>query len=130
MITALYASILSLLMCKLAFTVIKARRKNKIKYADGDVEELKIARTAHSNAVDYIPITLILLFLVEFNGANIWLVHLAGISFVIGRAIHCKAILSENLRGRVLGMKITFLTIFALAVLNLIYAPYEKLLMF
>jgi uncharacterized protein len=79
MITALYASILSLLMCKLAFTVIKARRKNKIKYADGDVEELKIARTAHSNAVEYIPITLI---------------------------------------------------IFTLAISNLVYAPYEKLLLF
>jgi uncharacterized membrane protein YecN with MAPEG domain len=130
MITAIYASLLALLMCKLAFNVIKARRKNKIKYADGDVVELQIARTAHSNAVDYIPISLILLFILEYNGCNIWLIHLAGIALVVGRIIHCKGILSENLRGRILGMQITFFTIFGLAGLNLIYAPYEKLLLF
>ncbi|MFT5396980.1 MAG: putative membrane protein YecN with MAPEG domain [Gammaproteobacteria bacterium] len=130
MITAIYASILALLMCGLAFNVIKARRKNKIRYADGNVEELQIARTAHSNAVDYIPITLILLFILEYNGANIWFIHLAGILLIVGRAIHCKGILSENLRGRILGMKITFFTITSLAFLNLIYAPYEKFLLF
>ena len=130
MITAIYASVLALLMCGLAYNVIKARRKNKIRYADGNVEELQIARTAHSNSVDYIPITLILIFILEYNGANIWLIHLAGLSLIIGRIIHCKGILSESLKGRVLGMKITFFTIFALAFLNLLYAPYEKLLLF
>lgn len=130
MITAIYASLLSLLMCKLAFNVIKARRKNKIKYADGDVVELQIARTAHSNAVDYIPISLILLFILEYNGGNIWLVHVAGVALVIGRLIHGRGILTERLKGRILGMQITFVTIFALAGLNLIYAPYEKLVLF
>ncbi len=126
MITALYAALLSLLMCKLAFNVIKARRVNKIKYGDGNVSELQIARTAHSNAVDYIPISLILLFILEYNDCNLWFIHLAGISLITGRLIHCKGILTENLKGRILGMQITFFTIYALAALNLIYAPYEK----
>lgn len=130
MITALYAALLSLLMCTLAFNVIKARRKNRIIYGDGGVTELQIARTAHSNAVDYIPISLILLFILEYNGCNIWLIHLAGIALIIGRLIHCKGILSEKLKGRILGMQITFFTIYTLAALNLIYAPYEKLLLF
>lgn len=130
MVTAIYASVLAMLMCGLAYNVIKKRRKNKIRYADGNIEELQIARTAHSNAVDYIPITLILLFMLEFNGANLWFIHLTGISLIIGRIIHCKGILTENLRGRVLGMKITFFTITALALLNFIYAPYDKFLLF
>lgn len=130
MITAIYAAILALLLCKLAFNVIKMRRKNKVRYADGGVEELQIARTAHSNAVDYIPISLILLFILEYNDAHMLLVHLAGLSLVIGRVIHCRAILSENQKGRVLGMQITLLTILALVALNFVYAPYEKILSF
>jgi uncharacterized protein len=40
MITAIYTSVLALLMCGLAFNVIKARRKNKIRYADGNENNL------------------------------------------------------------------------------------------
>lgn len=128
MITAIYASILAVLMCSLALNVIKARRKNKVKYADGGVEELQIARTAHSNAVDYIPIALILIFLLEYNEANIWLVHAIGISLVVGRVIHCRGVLTDKMKGRVLGMQITLFTIISLAILNVIYAPYSKFL--
>ena len=128
MITVVYAVILSLLMCRLALNVIKARRKHKVRYADGGVLELQIARTAHSNAVDYIPISLILLFFLEYNGGNLWLVNIAGISLVAGRLIHSRSILAENLKGRVRGMQITIYTILFMAVLNLIYLPYGKFL--
>lgn len=127
MITALYASILALLMCWLAFQVIKGRRKNKVRYGDGGVEALQIARTAHSNSVDYIPITLILMALLEYNGANVWLIHLTGIIFTTGRIIHCRGILQEQFKGRVLGMQITIYTIFALAGLNILFLPFSKL---
>ena len=126
MVTAIYASVLSIIMCWLSLNVIKARRRNKVAYADGGIEELIVARSAQSNAVDYIPITLILLFLIEYNGANIWLIHIAGICFVIGRIIHCISILSENLKGRAIGMQITVLTIVSLALLNILYLPYAK----
>ncbi len=126
MITAFYAAILAFLMCWLSLNVIKARRKNKVRYADGGIEELQIARSAHSNAVDYIPLTLILLFLLEYNGAALWLLHTAGMFLVVGRIIHCKGILTENFKRRVLGMQITIWVIIILASLNLIYLPFEK----
>lgn len=127
MITALYSSILALLLIWLAFQVIKQRRSNKIAYADGGVEALQIARSAQSNASEYIPITLILMALVEYNGASVWLIHLAGIAFVIGRIIHARGILGEDLKERVTGMKFTFFTMIGLVVLNLIYLPYGNL---
>lgn len=130
MTTAIYASILSILMCWLSMNVIKVRRKNKVKYADGGVSELQIARSAQSNAVDYIPITLILLFALEYNGGNIWLLHIVGITFVIARVIHCRSILADKLRGRILGMQMTFGVIVTLAILNLVYLPYSKILTF
>ncbi|OHY96488.1 hypothetical protein BI375_02935 [Vibrio rotiferianus] len=127
MIAALYASALALLLIWLAFQVIKQRRSNKIAYADGGVESLQIARSAQSNASEYIPITLILMALLEYNGASVLWIHLAGIAFVIGRVIHARGILAEDLKGRVTGMKLTFFTMIGLVALNLIYLPYGNL---
>ncbi|WP_010452155.1 MAPEG family protein [Vibrio rotiferianus] len=127
MITALYASALALLLIWLAFQVIKQRRSNKIAYADGGVESLQIARSAQSNASEYIPITLILMALLEYNGASVLWIHFAGIAFVIGRVIHARGILAEDLKGRVTGMKLTFFTMIGLVALNLIYLPYGNL---
>ncbi|OQQ01691.1 hypothetical protein BK412_17115 [Vibrio campbellii] len=127
MITALYASILALLLIWLAFQVIKQRRSNKIAYADGGVAALQIARSAQSNASEYIPITLILMALVEYNSASVIWIHLTGVLFVVGRIIHARGILGEDLKGRVTGMKLTFFTMIGLVVLNLIYLPYGNL---
>lgn len=127
MITALYASVLAVLLVWLAIQVIKQRRVNKVAYADGGVESLQIVRTAQSNASEYIPITLILMALLELNGAKPVWVHLTGVIFVIGRIIHARGILKQSFKGRVKGMQLTFLIIAALVVLNLIYLPYDKL---
>lgn len=121
MVTAIYASILAMWICGLSFQVIKARRKNKVKYMDGGINELIIARSAHSNATEYIPIALILLFLLEYNTSYTWLIHIIGSIFCIGRIIHGRSMLQENLKGRVLGMQLTFTVLAALAVLNIIF---------
>lgn len=127
MVTALYASILAALMIWLSIEVIKQRRKAQVKYADGGVDALQIARSAHSNAVDYIPITLIMMALLEYNGASLWMVHVCGGLFVIGRILHAKGILADRLKGRVSGMKLTFLVMAILIVLNIAYLPFDRL---
>ncbi|HHX8601477.1 TPA: MAPEG family protein [Vibrio alginolyticus] len=127
MITALYANILAILIIWLAVQVIKQRRLNQIAYADGGVEALQIARSAQSNETEYIPITLILMALLEFNSAYPTWIHLTGIIFVIGRVIHAKGILKKDLKKRIRGMQVTFLVILSLVVLNMIYLPYDKL---
>ncbi|NOH78219.1 hypothetical protein F0231_00530 [Vibrio sp. RE86] len=127
MVTALYASILAALMIWLSIEVIKQRRKAQVKYADGGVDALQIARSAHSNAVDYIPITLIMMALLEYNGASLWMVHVCGGLFVFGRILHAKGILADKLKGRVSGMKLTFLVMAILIVLNIAYLPFDRL---
>lgn len=127
MVTALYAAILAGIMIWLSVEVIKQRRKAQVKYADGGIDALQVARSAHGNSVDYIPITLILMALLEYNGANVWLIHLTGLAFVIGRIMHAKSILADKLKGRITGMKLTFTVIAALIVLNLIHLPFERM---
>lgn len=127
MITALYASVLAGLLIWLSFQVINQRRDNKVMYADGGVEKLTIARTAQGNAVDYIPITLILMGLAEFNGAGVFWIHLTGLVFCAGRFIHARAILNESLKGRIKGMKLTFAAMVGLILLNLVNLPLANL---
>ena len=128
MITALYASLLALLIVWLSLNVIKARRKHKIRYGDGDNKQLICARTAHSNTVQYTPLALLLLLMLEINHASIWLIHILGASLLIGRIIYAHALLNERHSGRVTGMKITLYVLLALAFLNIAYLPYDKLL--
>ena len=121
MITAFYASLLTLLLCVLALKVIKARRYHKVGYADGGITDMQVVRAAHSNAVDYIPITVILLFFLEYQGAAAWLIHSVGVVFILGRLIHARSILAKDFKGRVRGMQITIWVMITLAVLNSAY---------
>lgn len=127
MISAIYASLSAFLISWLSLNVIKTRRRNKIRYGDGGNEELQIAKAAHSNACEYIPIALLLLFALEYNKASIWVIHSLGVTFIVGRLIQARGLLSENLKGRALGMQITIFTIISLAIFNFIYLPWGGL---
>jgi uncharacterized membrane protein YecN with MAPEG domain len=127
MSSSVYAAILGLLICWLALKVIGVRRKNKILYADGGVTELQIARSAHSNATEYIPISVLLLFALEYSGGHTLVIHFFGFTVVVGRLMHCRGILLEKLKGRVLGMKITLFSIIGLSVLNIMYFLYSAI---
>lgn len=121
MITALYASLCALLIVKLSLGVIAVRRQRKIGLGDGGDEELQAAIRAQGNATEYIPITLILMFLLENIVVYNWIIHLAGITLLTGRIIHAIGIKNNDLKKRVLGMKITLYLIIALSILNIVY---------
>jgi len=120
MITSIYASLAVLLLVFLALKVINARHEHHISLGDGGNKKLLALRGAHSNATEYIPIALVLLFLLEYNNGLLWLVHLGGIALLAGRLLHAHGMLSPNMKHRVLGMKVTLSTLIALAVVNLI----------
>ena len=130
MVTALYAAILAIWICWLVINVVKGRVSNQVAHGDGGVDSLVLARSAHANATETIPIALLLLFALEFNAGPMWLLHLFGLALVIGRFIHAKGILSNTLKYRKLGMQITLFDILLLALANLIFLPYEKVLPF
>ncbi len=128
MVSMLYVALIGWLICFLAIQVIKARRKNQVKYADGGVESLQKARSAHANCIEYSPIALLLLIGFEFNGGPLWLLHLFGLIFVVGRCYHAAGILTDNFKGRAIGMHMTLWPIIALGVLNLWLLPWERLI--
>lgn len=126
MTTALYVSLSALLIFWLSMNVIKLRRKHRISIGDGGNDELRVAMATQSNAIEYIPIALLLLFALEYNHAEMWLIHFLGTAFILGRIIHARNLLLQNLKGRVLGMQITLYSLIAMAIVNLAYIPYNK----
>jgi uncharacterized membrane protein YecN with MAPEG domain len=70
MISSFYAALLALLIVWLSLRVIKLRRTKKVRLGDGGEPELQTAIRAQGNATEYIPISLILLALLELNGAH------------------------------------------------------------
>ena len=122
MITSIYASLLTLFIVWLSLNVIRLRRSNKVRLGDGGHSNLQVAIRAHGNAVEYIPLSLVLLALLEFAHARAALIHAGGIAMLVGRVLHARGLLTETLRLRVLGMQLTLLTLIALALANLGYA--------
>ncbi len=119
-ITGLYASILALIIIWLCYKVVAFRRKSRVDIGDGgDVVGIRHIR-AQQNAVEYIPIALILLAAYELNGGNHMLLHGIGIALVIGRLIHPGGLVNGKgaTFGRFYGTAITWLVILVLAGLN------------
>ena len=126
MISVFYIVFCSAVLMWLSFEVIKQRRKSKVKYSDGGEEALIRARSAHSNAIEYMPITMLMLVLAEYNGAYLWTIHVCGLVFIVGRICHGRSILSDTLTGRRFGMYCTFLVMQALMIINVICLPWQN----
>lgn len=129
MITALYAALLTLLVLHLLINVTKKRREHKVSLGEGGPRDIALQRAvrAHGNAVETIPLFLILLGFVEYNSAPAYLIHLFGVVFTIARIMHAHA-LPKGKKGqskRVLAIKITILTLAILACANITFLPFD-----
>ena len=125
--TSIYAGICGLFMAWLALQTIRLRRVTKVKLGDNGNFELQSAIRAHGNFAEYMPITIILLFLLEFNGAPAISIHLIGITFLVGRWTHAQGLLKDNLNKRVVGMKFTLNILILLAVANILLIIFKLL---
>ncbi len=120
-ITTLYASILGIFIILLALYTVKGRRAWRIGLGDGDKTEMNKRIRIHGNAVEYIPIALILLGLLESNGGSAILLHSLGSVLVVARLLHAWGISQSagTTFGRVTGTLFTWLMILTCAGVNL-----------
>lgn len=118
MITPIYAAVLSLLIVWLSLNVVKLRRSGRVVLGDGGNPDLQVAIRAQGNATEYIPISLILLLLLELSKGNALMLHIGGIAL---RSLHAYGLTTGNIKLRVSGMAFTFGNIIYLAIANLVY---------
>lgn len=120
-ITALYAAILALIVVALGINVTVHRAKLKISLGDGGNPQMLRMIRIHANAVEYLPLALVLMLVYEINGGMPMALHTAGIALVIGRVLQSWGMWSTEVPGfnRGAGQTLTWVTIAALAALNL-----------
>ncbi len=102
---------LSLFYIKLFRNVVNQRRLTKTSIGFKD-PKLERAIRAHANFCETVPINFFLSLILYFNNQLIFVVP-AFIILSIGRTIHAKSISNENenLKKRVIGMKLTIISI-------------------
>ena len=129
--TALYIVLNAAIMVALAANVIRMRYRTRTRFGDSGKPEMLRAIRAHGNNAEYVPIALILLFLVHNLGGGLPLIHAIGLPLTVGRVLHATGFLDrhhETSTGhsylRMAGMILTFFAILVgiLASLTLVVA--------
>lgn len=121
-ITALYAAICALFIAAMVLHVATLRRRFRVGIGDGGERQLALAVRAHGNAVETIPIALILLLMLELNQGQTGVLHAFGTALIVGRFLHAFG-LSRHIGisfGRFWGTITTLVVIVGLAVANLV----------
>ncbi len=120
-ITALYAGILAIIVIALAINVTMHRVKLRVPLGDGGNPTMLRMTRLHGNAVEYVPLALVLMALYELNSGWPSALHVIGIAMVAGRLIQTAAMWGTEMpgAGRGIGQTTTWLSIAVLALLNL-----------
>lgn len=72
----------------LAVRVVQVRRAEKIGLGDGDNRILRRRIRAHGNFSEYAPLLMIALIALPLLGAKEWMIHLVGLTGLVGRVLH------------------------------------------
>lgn len=86
--TSFYAGLLAFVYVVLSFRIILMRRKYQVGIGHGKQNELHRAIRVHGNFAEYVPLALLLMLLLELNQTESWLMHVLGLSLLVGRLFH------------------------------------------
>jgi uncharacterized membrane protein YecN with MAPEG domain len=121
-ITALYAGLLGLVYVLLALPIGVLRFRTNVSLYDGGNQPLAVAIRRHANFFEWVPLALLLIAMLELNGASRLLVHGLGLALLLARILHPFGLdyaeMRKPLRG--LGAGVTTLVIL-IASIVLIY---------
>jgi uncharacterized membrane protein YecN with MAPEG domain len=117
MITLFYAGLCTLLVLVLAGRVMARRLSHKIGIGDGGDHEMIKRVRAHANAVEYLPLALLLLGGMELNGYPDTVIHGFGATLLVSRLLHAWGLSrsSSASPGRFVGILFTLLLMVAMS---------------
>jgi len=106
-ITALYAGILMIFALALSFKAGGFRGKSRISVLFGEPVNMDLAERVrvHQNFLEYVPMAIILMGIIELNGGNATFLHVFGVVLIISRIAHAIGLRHDNMGhpGRVIG---------------------------
>lgn len=117
-ITGLYAGLQALIAIKLTFDVGSRRGRSKVSIGDGGDPDLHLAIRKHANWTEHVPFALLLMGLLELNGANSLLLHALGLTLLVARLAHPLGLKVDSIASplRMIGAAGTLLSILVAAV--------------
>lgn len=120
-ITLLAASVLGLIYFGLCYNVVQHRIK-EIKQVNFDQETLDRMVRVQCNFIEYVPIVLILLALLENAGANEYILLGSAVGIIVGRILHAWGLGSKagTSFGRYYGTLLTWLTLLTVSITGLV----------
>jgi len=112
-ITTISAGFIGILLLILSVNVVKWRGRTKTSLGDGGSSELLCAIRAQANLVEYAPVLLILIAVLEYQRANSYLVLAVAGMTVAGRYLHGWGLSSGpgESKGRFIGTLLTFIAL-------------------
>jgi uncharacterized membrane protein YecN with MAPEG domain len=87
-ITSAYLGILALLYLVLGLQVSRLRRGHRVLFGDGDNIKLRSAIRAHANFVEYVPLVVLMVAMLEMSGLPAVQVHLLMGALLVARLLH------------------------------------------
>ena len=117
-ITAFYTVALGVIAIALIGPIGPLRLKKQVSVLDGGDPDLLVAIRRHGNFTEHVPLALILMVIVELNGASSTLLHGVGIVLVVSRVAHPLGLKADDLtpKLRLVGALGTMLATLALIV--------------
>ena len=123
-ITALYAALQGIVLLALLAPLGRLRGKTNVSLYDGGNPELAVAIRRHANWTEYVPFALLLMALLELNGASAGLLHGLGAALLAARIAHPfgldPTVMRRPLRG--IGAGVSMLVILVAVVALLVEA--------
>lgn len=91
-VSSLYTALLGLWIVALIARVVALRWRLRAGEGDGGHRDLAKAIRVHGNAIETMPIALLLMFAYELGGGAATLLHACGILLIVGRLAHAQGL--------------------------------------
>lgn len=118
-VTLLVAGLHGLLLLALLWPVVRLRRGRRVGLGDGGDRELLRRIRVHANFIEYVPMLLVLLALLELAGLDGRVVGALGVVLFVARLMHAQGLGSSEgvSTGRFWGTLLTWIVLLAASVL-------------
>lgn len=107
-ITAIFTGILAVMLVGLSIRVTRLRATKKISFFDGGDKPMGVAMRVQGNFIEYVPMALAVMGLIEAMGARHWVVYGFGAILLLARISHAYALYTGFFPARVFGTGTTW----------------------
>ena len=110
-IIPLYTCLLTVFYIILCFRVIYLRRLLRVGLGHGDQSQLRRAIRVHGNFQEYVPLSLLIILILELNNSDPILLHFLGSTLLLSRIIHAIGLIKHggSSPGRFFGTGLNYL---------------------